>query len=107
MMSTYAMAVNGLNNAADRFTRAASQQVVNSLATSSSFAGSQGYQQPISSSPANLAITSFPPQGTPLYTPSYAEDILTLRQATAAYKANIEVFKGIDETANTALKLLR
>ncbi len=107
MIPAYTTVANGLIDAGERFSKAASQLLVNAIEVSPDFAKELDKRQTISPSSINSTKTNSPLQGLPLYTPSYAEDILTLKQATAAYKASIKAFQAIDESVNTTIKSVR
>lgn len=107
MISAYTAATNGLLDAANSFSKVANQSVADFAQGSAYVASEPETQAPVATIFTNRTLPTFPVQGTSLYTPSYAEDILSVKQAAAAYKASIKIFKTVDDTTQTVINSVR
>jgi hypothetical protein len=100
MIPAMTIAVAGMVDAAQRLDRAGASVVKKAafpLPGESATAGSSE-ARPASSGASNTSQLSAP-VGVPLYVPSFAEDMVAMRSAVAAYKANAAVVRTADDLA--------
>lgn len=110
MIPSLSIAASGMVDAANRLSTSASRIVRNQT---SGFAADPGLSPEVASStgvasPSGLARET--PRATPgsvLYTPSYAEDVVTMKLASAAYKANAKILKASADLSRELIDTLR
>jgi hypothetical protein len=113
MMPALSVSVAGLLDASNRLSTSASRIVRQTttgfdvLARSGATASSDAPKgdAPRSFSPNDLSAAPLP--GASLYTPSYAEDIVSMKMASAAYKANAKMIKASSDMTKELLETLR
>ncbi len=114
MKPALSVSVAGLLDASNRLSTSASRIVrqtttsFDSLARSGQTGASPAEAPPAtprSLSPSDLSDA--PPLGSSLYTPSYAEDIISMKMASAAYKANAKMIKASSEMTKELMETLR
>jgi hypothetical protein len=108
------IAVAGLVDANNRVNKAAGRIVETPAREAEAFQrmSEQASQEPAARSAAGVGTTtslsraSAPAPGSPMYIPSLAEDIVVMREAVQAYKANARVIKATDELARELMESL-
>jgi hypothetical protein len=114
MTAALSISVAGLLEASNRLSTAASRIVRQSstgfelLARSGNSSETSGSSMSRSFSPADLSeALPTSTSGAALYTPSYAEDIVSMKMASAAYKANARMLKASSDITKELIETLR
>ena len=107
MIAAFNSAAAGLVDASNTFAKVANRTVVESALASEGFTQLLEGQSGAAKLAGTKLIANVPLRGTTLYTPSYAEDVLATRQATAAYRASAKVFKVATEITDELIKSVR
>jgi hypothetical protein len=113
MMPALSVSVAGLLDASNRLSTSATRIVKQSSVSFDALARSgesSSEVAPKTSAPRSLSpndLSEAPSPGTSLYTPSYAEDIISMKMASAAYKANAKMIKASNEMTQELLETLR
>jgi hypothetical protein len=114
MMPALSVSVAGLLDASNKLSTSASRIVRQSsasysdVAQASNVAEPAGQSSPRASSPSDL--TERQPlslSGNAIYTPSYAEDVVSMKMATAAYKAKAKMIRASSDMAQELIDSLR
>jgi hypothetical protein len=114
MMPALSISVAGMLDASNRLSTAASRIVRQSstgfdtLARSGTPDASTAKATSRSLSSADLSeALPFEGSGNALYTPSYAEDVVAMKMASAAYKANAKMLKATSDLSKELMDSLR
>jgi hypothetical protein len=114
MMPALSVSVAGLLDASNRLSTSASRIVKQTTTGFDALARSgqtdtspADTQSPTARSLSPASLSDAPPPGASLYTPSYAEDIISMKMASAAYKANAKMIKASSEMTQELLETLR
>jgi hypothetical protein len=111
MIAGLSIATAGMLDASNRLATAASRVV---RTTASAFPAPAAETSPAIAVNAGVADTASlarqtpkAPPGAVLYTPSYAEDIVAMKMASAAYKANAKMLKASSNLSRELIDSLR
>jgi hypothetical protein len=113
MTPAMSVSVAGLLDASNKLSTAASRIVRQPAAGFDLLAGSSNRDETSSGtsrsrSPSDLsAALPMTTSGAALYTPSYAEDIVSMKMASAAYKANAKMLKASNDMTKELIETLR
>ncbi len=115
MIPALTIAVAGLVDATNRANGAASNIVQRpareaKYSAQAASAYGQASEQPVAGEPGRGSMgplsTAAPAYGTPRYVPSLAEDIVMMREAVHAYKANAKVIRALDDVTRELISVV-
>lgn len=114
MIPALTIAVAGLIDATNRANQAAENTVRRSAAEtkfSTDAAASYGRASSgTAATPGGAGSTSRlggTPRGTPVYIPSMAEDVVMMREAVSAYRANAQVIRKLDQVTRELIDIVK
>ena len=111
MIAGLSIATAGMLDASNRLATAASRIAQTSTSAFSATSAAASPAVAVNAGAADTASlarqTPKAPPGAVLYTPSYAEDIVTMKLASAAYKANAKMLKTSSDLSRELIDSLR